>query len=120
MSVDTKINYVELTGNLASDARVTDKATFITIATYNGKDENNQERPASFIEVVSFDPKTKELKKGNRVVIKARLANYKDKSNNNYTKVGVVALSVRLIEKSLVKPEPISDLQKDIPWELDL
>ncbi len=122
MSDKLKINYVELTGNLVQDAKVIGKAVFLTVATYNGKNKEGQERPATFTDVAIFNPKSQELKKGQRVNIKGNLTNYKDK-DTGYTKLGVVALSCKLLSKTeesvvdkLLKESGIDD----IPWEMEL
>ncbi len=111
----TKINFVELTGNLATDAKVSGKTTFITVATYNGK-----ERPATFIEVAIFDEKHQALQKGDRVVVKGNLTNYKDKATG-YTKLGVVALACQKVERqqnaeaSVALPTKENNLET-VPW----
>lgn len=118
-----KINFVELTGNLARDAKVVDKHTFITVATYNGKDKDGNERPATFTDVALFNTQNADLKKGVKVHIKGNLTNYKEKETN-HTKLGVVALSCKVLtrtEESVVD-KLISETTKadDIPWEMEL
>lgn len=115
-----KINFVELTGNLAADAKVSGKTTFITVATYNGKDSAGKERPATFIEVAIFDAKHQALKKGDRVVVKGNLTNYKEKTTG-FTKLGVVALSCQKVERqqnteiNAMLPTKESNLET-VPW----
>ncbi len=122
MSDKLKINYVELTGNLAQDARIAGEHIFLTVATYNGKDKDGNNRPATFTDVALFNQKGKEFKKGDRVTIKGNLTNYKDKTNN-HTKLGVIALSCKVLTKTeesvvdkLIKESNVDD----IPWEMEL
>ena len=122
-----RINYVELTGNLARDAKVTEKATFITVATWNGKDKDGKDRAATFIDVSYFNIKdSSKLLKGQRVKIKGRLVSYKDKKTENY-KLGVVGFSIHLVErttndsqeKTQETPVVNNKPHDDIPWEVD-
>lgn len=120
MNEKTKINFVELTGNLAADAKVNGKTTFITVATYNGKTNEGKERLATFIEVAIFDAKHQELKKGDRVVVKGNLTNYKEKTTG-YSKLGVVALSCQKVERQQNAEVKFAPATKEnnletVPW----
>ncbi len=113
-----KINSVYLTGNLAQDAKVTEKATFITVATYNGKDREGNKFPANFIDVSLFNvKKVEDLTKGKRITIVGKLSTYKDKETG-YTKMGVTGLSYRLIENTQkVEVEDHKEAINEDIWE---
>ena len=105
MSKGQKINFLELTGNLAKDPVITEKATFLTIATWNGKAKDGKERPATFIDVSFFGKAketAKELKKGARINLKGKLSNLKDQATG-YTKLTVLGLSCNKLTKSVTK-----------------
>lgn len=105
MSDKNKINYVELTGNLAKDAKVSGNAVFLTVATYNGTDKEGNEKPATFIDVVIYGELAAELKKGQRICIKGNITNYRDKKTN-YLKLGVTAFYWKTISS---KKEAITE-----------
>lgn len=109
MSDKNKINYVELTGNLAKDARVSGNAVFLTIATYNGKDLEGNNKAATFIDVAIYGEAAAELKKGQRIIIKGNITNYRDKKTN-YIKLGVTAFYWKVISS---KANPTEEIFED-------
>ncbi len=119
-----KINYIEMKGNLTSDVKRYDEKAFITVALWNGKDKDDKDHGATFVDVALFGKlkDTEELVKGQKVEITAKLSNYTD-GKTGYKETGITATSLKVIPKKSDEKEVVEDihdteaLTKDVPFE---